>query len=452
MVCKKIFKWFVILFVIVFLFSSFTSSAAYTGYVEYFQYDGTAYPYCLTSEINFSDASGNEYKVIFDRSVYCFAYRYKTAQSIQFYSHEPFTYSNSYTGLQQTIDVMYDNSYHSNFSCSISEIDIPYFDISDSDVIRAWQSYFAGDTFVQIVPPTPVSPDGAIPNKEFALFNPKASVVDGVLTATWSNGLLNYWPHDFYDMPLLIDLSITDNDTGQKLYTSYPAKSALPDADRLTYYDVQDYQLSFNLNKVENLPSNFTLNYIMLTPYYRVKVSGRDELVVYKGQSSMLILNYDGTLNGVVQIIPDTPVPEPEPEDPSWGIFGLLSNFFGGFFTDFGNMLKNLFIPTEGQLTDLFDDMQTFFGDKLGFLWFPFDFVIEIADALGQGSADSVFVVPSIDVNILGGIHLYDGGSFDMDETGIFVYVRFFTSVVLACGLYGFSINKWNEFIKGEDG
>lgn len=165
----------------------------------------------------------------------------------------------------------------------------------------------------------------------------------------------------------------------------------------------------------------------------------------------MILINFDGTFNGVIQVLPDVPLPDID-EDEDYGLFALISNFFSGFFNNFGNMLKDLFIPTEAQLTELFNDMQIFFSDKLGFLWFPFEFVIEIAETLGQGSANSVFEVPPITINILGGIDLYGGGSFDMDETGIYSYVRIFTSIVLACSLFSFSMNKWYEFIKGENG
>lgn len=459
---KKIFKWFLILFVIVFLFSSFTSRAedlgGYTGYTEYWEFDGQYYPYCLIEKFTAHDMSGVPIIYTFDKPVYAFAYRNSNGNTRMLFScKETFSLNRLHGNGNLNISANYDNTYGyywTSDNMAVSSIDIPYFSYTGkaSTFEKAWGAFFDSDIFIPINPMIPINPVGVIPNSNFALFNPRASVVDGILSATWQNGLLNYWPASFVDMPLLVDLCITDRDTGQKLYTSYPARSALPDAERLTMFDVQDYSLAFSLAKIENLPTNFTLDYIILTPYYRQKIPEKSDLVVYKGQSSMLLIGYDGVMDGVIQVLPDTPVPEPEPDDPSWGIFGLLSNFFGGFFNNLGGMLKDLFIPTKDQLLSLFGELEEFFTEKLGFLWYPFDFAIEIAQAFGEGYADSSFTVPPIDIDILGGIHLYDGGTFDMDATGIFSYVRIFTSIVLSCATLGLAMNKWDEFIKGEFG
>lgn len=459
---KKILKWSLIIFVIVFLFSSFSSDAedlgGYTGYSEYWEFNGEYYPYCLTEKFTAYDMSGIPIIYEFDKPVYAFAYRNSAGNTRMLFScMETFNtyrlWGNSSANFTSNYDTTH-GYYWMSDGINVSSIDIPYFSYTGkgSTFENAWGVYFTSEQFISIKPMIPINPIGVIPSPNFALFNPMANVVDGILSATWQNGLLNYWPSSFVDMPLLVDLCITDRDTGQKIYTSYPAKSTLPGADRLTMFDVEDYSLSFSLANIENLPANFTLEYIVLTPYYRVKIPDKTDLVVYKGQSSMLLLGYDGVMNGVIQILPDTPVPEPEPEDASWGIFGLLSNFFSGFFNDFGNMLKNLFIPSSSDMQLLLEDMQEFFSEKFGFLWYPFDQAIQIVDAFSSGTADSNFIIPACTLNLgpeIGTVTMWQEMEADLDPVGISQYVRFFTSAILCCGVAALAWKKFDEVFKG---
>lgn len=423
-------------------------------YTETFLYNGASYPYTLVTEINLTDTYIS--KLTFDKPVYAFGLVAGNAKWIHLCSRETFVITQ-----YDTVGNVFSKStcpYSADYKCaswnslmSYNSTDIPIFVVPEAaPFINAFDAYFVSSEFVEIVEPIPVDDFNARSDDVFALLNPRADVVNGVLTCSWDIP----WntPSDVDSMPLLVDLVITDRDSGVRGFYSYPMKSSLPGARRLTFYDVADKQLQFSLAKVENLPSNFRIEFVNLTPYYVQYTSTLGIPITYKGQTSMIQLGYDGTFNGVVQILPDNPIPDIPVDEPEWNLFVAISNFFGGFFNNLGNLLKNLFIPSKEQFTTLFNDMQTFFSEKLGFLWFPFDFAIEIVTALNQGYADSIFEVPPISINILGGIDLYQGGSFDMDSTGIFVYVRFFTSVALACGTLNFAIKKWDEFMKGEFG
>lgn len=461
--CKKIFKWFLIFFVITFLYSSFTSSAAglldESCQIEYWECDGSLVPYTYVDKIQYADSAGTLHLITFDK--FCYAYAYETSsgsQMIYVCNKEPFTWSrrNNHTGetVTQNVKISPDRGFaYLTISNVFTDISIPYFSIASFTRFGAdWNEYFMSSDFVAIRPVSPVDVIDSRSDSDFALVNPRASISSvGVITAIWE--MPEYIPDNVTSMPLLVDLVVKDRDTDERLYLSYPAKSSLPGANRLTYYDVQELTLDFNINRVSGLPENYRLEFVNLTPYYVWTSSVLDLSVTYKGQTSMLYIGADGTFNGGIQVLPDAPLPDIEdPDSFEWSLFGLISNFFSGFFSNLGGMLKDLFIPTQQQLMALLSEMEIFFSEKLGFLWFPFEFIIEIADALGQGSANSMFEVPPIDINILGGIHLYDGGTFDLDSTGIFSYVRFFTSTVLACSLYALSLQKWNEFIKGEYG
>lgn len=460
---KKILKWFLILFVVVFFFSSFTSDAAEDGfdfYPEYWEINGQYYPYYRFESFTCQMNNGQTMAYYFDKPIYGFGFRQNGSIVLNFVCDEPFSYytKNITTQIQYaTNNVPFDSkigcAYTRLSSSMYANVDIPLFDGSalPSNFVTKFYEYFISDAFVPIYPMTSINPIGVIPNQNFALFNPRASVIDGTLSATWQNGLLNYWPSSYVDMPVLVDLAITNKDTGQKIYTSYPAKSALPDADRITMYDVQDMGLSFSLAKIENLPTNFTLDYITLTPYYRQKVPDKADLVVYKGQSSLILINYDGSFNGVIQVLPDVPLPEPEPEDTSWNIFALLSNFFGNFFNNLGGMIKDLFIPTSEQMSLLWSDANSFFEEKLGFLWYPFDLALDIVDALSRGEAKNEITFPAFSLPINGGIQVWDEMTFPIDQVGIFETVRLISSIVLCSGVAGLAYKKWDEWIGGHN-
>lgn len=460
---KKIFRWLILIFVIIFLYNSFTSSAADIDYtVEYFEYKGELYPYTKTNQIVFYNSNGYEFTITFDKEVYCFASKFTwngfSSSTICYFSHEPFSFINTYLSSDiyecNTSNSIYSNVYGGSFSLTPYSINIPYFVDPDGSLINnGWLPYFSGDTFVPIKSPIPVNTSGIVYEKSFSLLNPQASVTDGVLSASWQ--YIDFVPArgSVESMPLLLDLYITDLDTNVREMYSYPVKSSLPDANRLTFYDVTDCSLNLSLAQIDDLPTNFRVDSVHLTPYISVRMDYLDLVQTYKGQSSMIYLNYSGQFNGVVQVLPDTPfVPEPEPEDSGWGIFGLLSNFFSGFFSDFGAMLKNLFIPSSSDMQLLLEDMQVFFSEKFGFLWYPFDQAIQIVDAFSSGTADSEFQVPACTLNLgpgIGTVTMWHEQSIDLDPIGIAQYVRFFTSAIICCSVAMLAWKKFDEVFKG---
>lgn len=460
---KKILKWFLIIFVLVFLFNSFTSDAAADGfdfYPEYWLCDGNYYPYYRFQSFTCQTKSNETLAYYFDKPVYGFGYRNDDSIVLYFVCDEPFTYftKNITTQVQgSTINVKFASNYGCAYirvsSAVYVNVDIPLFDGSNlpTNFIAKFCEYFTSDIFVPIYPLVSIPPDGNLNDSNFALFNPRAQVQDGVLTATWQTSALTYWPSNYVDMPLLVDIVITDKDTNQRIYTSYPARSSLPDADRLTVFDVEDFKLSFSLAKIENLPTNFTIDYIVLTPYYRKELLALDGYSVYKGQSSMILLGIDGYFDGVIQILPDVPIPDIEPDE-DLGLFALISNFFSGFFNNLKNLFKDLFIPSSSDMQILLEDMQEFFSEKFGFLWYPFDQAIQIVDAFSSGTADSEFQIPACTLNLgpgIGTVTMWNEQSVDLDPIGIAQYVRFFTSAIICCSVAMLAWKKFDEVFKG---
>lgn len=72
----------------------------------------------------------------------------------------------------------------------------------------------------------------------------------------------------------------------------------------------------------------------------------------------------------------------------SKNIFDKISDFFSGFFTGIINALKSVFIPEDGYFQDFFTRLNDFFSEKLGMLYAPIGFFVNIMTAIGN--ADSV--------------------------------------------------------------
>lgn len=132
------------------------------------------------------------------------------------------------------------------------------------------------------------------------------------------------------------------------------------------------------------------------------------------------------------------------------GIFDKISDFFNNFFENLGNTIKSWFIPTSEELSAFLDEVNTWFGDRLGFIWYPFDLAIDLVAALGQGEASSIITVPGYKLNIQGVEYvIWNEIQINLDEVGIFQYVRYFTSAMLCCAVGRMAIKKWDSWIGG---
>lgn len=66
-----------------------------------------------------------------------------------------------------------------------------------------------------------------------------------------------------------------------------------------------------------------------------------------------------------------------------------VTSFFGSFFDN----LIGVFVPESGFFSQWFSDLNTFMGQKLGFLWSPFDFIISFLNGVYSSSGSSAQLV-----------------------------------------------------------
>lgn len=73
-----------------------------------------------------------------------------------------------------------------------------------------------------------------------------------------------------------------------------------------------------------------------------------------------------------------------EQANTSKNIFDKISDFFAGFFNGIINALKSVFVPEDGYFQDFFTRLNDFFSEKLGMLYAPIGFFVDIMTAIGN--------------------------------------------------------------------
>lgn len=111
--------------------------------------------------------------------------------------------------------------------------------------------------------------------------------------------------------------------------------------------------------------------------------------------------------------------------------------------------LKNLFIPSDDFFKSYFDDLYSWFGERLGFLSFPIDLLAELAEMfLGSSSTDCILTLPSFSIS---GFTLWEESTFNLtlflNENFKFVLdaIKLGTSVILVFNFIHLCERKWEE-------
>lgn len=273
----------------------------------------------------------------------------------------------------------------------------------------------------------------------FQLNNFQASIVDGNLVMKWD-------PFLFLPYKAM-----------QNIYISYqfkqrPEGSAVSSNNHRNYLQddiyskISDYGLTIPLSDL-NISEGYILSSVNAIPYFYIDDNLDNPTT--KGSSSFVYFDADGVSSTPIIVEPDIEVDITE-EDREQNLYYTIRNFFGGFFRNLTNALKNAIVPSSEELLALLTEMNDWFSERFGFIWYPFDLAIDIVAAFALGEPDSTITVPAFTINILGGIKLWDEFEADLDPIDFLKYVRFFTSTIMCCGTVSLAIRKWDEWIGGE--
>lgn len=437
-----------------------------------FSYQGNDIPYFKPGVVEFNGQTSyliefklnnDIYSVVFDKP--CYILPYKSYHSnignyfrIYYFSLEPNTYKVYRNGsLSYSID--FTNGYPSDGSYYFYSFGSTYnslsvaFPLNDSYVyninnngeyglFNAFSSYLFSADFEDIKGPIKAIWSQGLADSNYSLRFVQGMVEDNIFRAFWGFPARSDL-ESYENLPLRVKFNVTNTDTDTVTSFFYPNYIEGFKATEAKF-GVKDYELSIPLDLLgDKLPTNYRINYVELYPYYFVNDEVSQENL-RSGVKSVIRLNYDGTFNNTVEVQPDDSYSE---EDAGTSILGMLSNFF----TNFPQMLKSLFVPEAEDIQDLLSRMNSWFSDRFGFIWFPFDFAIQIVDAFAFGESNSTLTVPAFVLNLgsVGTYTIWNEYTFDFDTIGIFEYVRYFNSMCLACSVAVLAIDKFNEWIGG---
>ena len=136
--------------------------------------------------------------------------------------------------------------------------------------------------------------------------------------------------------------------------------------------------------------------------------------------------------------------------------FVSILEFFATIFIKLGELLTNLFVPDTSDINSIFDTLSTFLNNKLGFLMFPFDFIIDFLNRFVSLPNDPVkeISVSAIKIGDFG--TLIPAFSFNVAEywekapfNQIYNIYLIFVHAFIGFGLYKLSLNKFNEIVGG---
>lgn len=307
----------------------------------------------------------------------------------------------------------------------------------DSNALYAFRDYFCSDKFDNLLFVGP-NYKNVLEFPGLVLANVGAEIEDGNLVGYWSS-TLPLIPFDNYETgKVSVKYTLKPDGTVENLE---------PYSDTIkNYYTFQEDGFIVPLSSI--LKEGYYLYSIQMVPSFYENDDSTGNY--YVGLSSYITFTMDGESSAAIQIPVNTDMENAE-ENTEQGIFQSITNFFGGFFSNLINTVKSAVIPSGGDVLELLQEMNDWFSERFGFIWYPFDLAFDIVGAFALGEPDSTFTVPTVTLNMFGGIKLWDEFKVDLDPLGILEYVRFFTSAIMCCSVAGLALNKWNEWIGGEN-
>lgn len=117
--------------------------------------------------------------------------------------------------------------------------------------------------------------------------------------------------------------------------------------------------------------------------------------------------------------------------------------------------LKGLFIPEEGFFSEYFNNLQTFFSEKLGFLVYPFEFIITFLNKyLNIGEGDGTLHLPDFEIM---NVKIFNQTDFNLKNAmssflGEYYNIYFaFVDFIILLGLVNLALKKFNSISGGSD-
>lgn len=127
------------------------------------------------------------------------------------------------------------------------------------------------------------------------------------------------------------------------------------------------------------------------------------------------------------------------------GIFSSITEFFGSFFQNLIDSVIGLFVPSAEEMSDLFGQLNDFFSDRFGFLYAPFDYMIQLMQVFTSSTGSTGLTFPGFSIM---GYEVWPDMTYDLASdplvSMICGYVRTGTGILLS----GYFIMFLQQFFK----
>lgn len=131
--------------------------------------------------------------------------------------------------------------------------------------------------------------------------------------------------------------------------------------------------------------------------------------------------------------------------------FGGVTDFFDSFFDNLIDSIVGIFIPDDETMSALFDELEAFFEEKFGFLYYTFDFLTDLIDVfINTESGSTGLTLPGFEIM---GYTVWEDTTYDLTSEPvvgeIFGYVRVGTGVMLSAWFLMFLSNFFDKRFGG---
>lgn len=132
------------------------------------------------------------------------------------------------------------------------------------------------------------------------------------------------------------------------------------------------------------------------------------------------------------------------------GIFESIKEFFGSFFQNLIDSVVGLFVPSSEEMSELFNRLNDFFAETFGFLYYPFDFIIDAFNIFLEADSETGLTLPSFSIM---GYEVWGDITYDITSEPIvgeiFGYVRMGTGAMLAMWFVNYLRNFFDKRFGG---
>lgn len=244
--------------------------------------------------------------------------------------------------------------------------------------------------------------------------------------------------------------SLVPTSIGGKVSINFTKSSSTPNASLGSDLTSQDIQTDISNNTSQMVDQQEETNGLLVQIISTIS----NQLTAFWNQLAGEFTNLFNKMNqqhqAAMEAVEDqTSRIEDSVQDQTQKIQDKLEDVKTGIISGIINGLKSLFIPSDDFFKTYFDDLFSWFSDRLGFLSFPIDLLAQLVEMfLGSSSTDFVVTLPSFEIM---GEPLLQEASFNLTQFlnenfgFLLTAIHLGVSVIMVFGFIKLCERKWEE-------